>query len=127
MVGEPKKKGNGSKKESPGTAMPSHDGHPVVRETYNIPDCMYNSKLLIAVLALSIAGLFHVEGFTFNLSRLGSAKLRQEARQTSYKICQSINSIDIITGFNVIYVLQVATVVLFKNTFGPAQYRIHSF
>ncbi len=65
--------------------MPSHDGHPVVRETYNIPDCMYNSKLLIAVLALSIAGLFHVEGFTFNLSRLGSAKRDTKGRSKDLK------------------------------------------
>ena len=41
-------------------------------------------------------------------------------RQIFYEIRQSADCLDIIIFFEVIYVFQIASVVFFGNTFGPA-------
>ena len=43
-----------------------------------------------------------------------------EARHASHKICQSIDSIDIVVGLKVIHVFQIAAIVFFEDVPGPA-------
>ena len=47
--------------------------------------------------------------------------------QVVYKVCQGVNSISIVTGFEMIDVLEVAAVVFVENPFCPEQYRVCTF